>query len=1046
MLSKWRYMSLTALALLIVGSPPLHAQSARVFSISTVAGAAKNTADGVPPLELPLYLPSDLAFDAQGNLYFTSLEQGRVRKMSPDGQITTVAGTGADGFSGDGGPGSRAQVNGPQGVAIDAAGNVFFADSRNQRVRKVTPDGVISTVAGSGPAGFAGDGGPATQARLLNPQAVAVDPAGNLYVGDHGNFRVRKVSTDGVISTIAGTGTPGTVAGARAIDSQLPGISDLAFYRGKLYIAEGNIRVRVVNEDGTMSIYAGNGNGGIPANGSVAATSPLDFVRSLAFDSSGNLFLSANTSLFRISAQGTISTVAGVGRIGYSTEGPALETAINVARGIAVNTNGDVYFCDQTNRIRKLSGNRITIVAGADSVGRDGSPALDATVGFPIGLSIDRQGTLFFAEQFSYRLRRISPGGQVSVAAGTGSVNGSGETGIAAAGVAIATPWAVEADNNGGFYHTTGDARIRRVDAQGVTRIISGTGSGGFSGDGGLANSAQLTSILGLKLDTRGNLYFSDGPRIRRISSAGVISTIAGRSLHGFAGDGGPATDASLNFPEQLALDSAGNLYIADRANHRIRRISPGGIISTVAGIGLAGFAGDGGPAVNARLSGPRGVAVDSRGNLYIADTNNLRIRTVDRQGIITTVAGAGRSGFSGDGGPATAALMSNPFHLTVDAEDNIYFADRLNHRIRKLTALTPGRLTMVGGDNQKALVGAVLDQPLAVRVTSASGIALAGLGVRFEVMTGVARLQSNLRTTSADGVASVVVTLGDTPGAIEVRASVEGLPPLTFKLTAEAVGATGLPEISAIIGAGRSIPSVTAAAPNGRIAIVGSRLASAAREAGPDDIVEGRYPSKLEGVCATVGGQAAPIVAVAANQITAIVPAGAAGEVEVQVLTDCGGPAEARSNAVMLTVQTAAPEFLYWVNNPDGANPIRAVLAEGGRAVGPAGMAGVEDAAPAAAGDEVILSAIGLGATDPPLEAGQVIDQPAAVTQPVEVIVDGEKLAAEDVFSVSARAGAAGIYDIRIRIPASADSGRATVVVRVGGFQSPDGAFLQIK
>jgi hypothetical protein len=154
----------------------------------------------------------------------------------------------------------------------------------------------------------------------------------------------------------------------------------------------------------------------------------MDFVRSLAFDASGNVFVGANTVIYRIAAQGTISTIAGIGRIDYSFEGPALESGLNVVRGVAVNANGDVHFCDQTNRIRKISGNRITAVVGADSVGSDGIAAVDAPVGFPLGVSIDRQGNLFFAGQFNYRIRRVTPGGQTSVVAGTGSVSGSGVT------------------------------------------------------------------------------------------------------------------------------------------------------------------------------------------------------------------------------------------------------------------------------------------------------------------------------------------------------------------------------------------------------------------------------------------------------------------------------------------------------------------------------------------------------------------------------------------------------------------------------------------
>jgi sugar lactone lactonase YvrE len=193
-------------------------------------------------------------------------------------------------------------------------------------------------------------------------------------------------------------------------------------------------------------------------------------------------------------------------------------------------------------------------------------------------------------------------------------------------------------------------------------------------------------------VDSAGNLYFVDAGnhRVRKVSSAGVITTVAGNGVPGFSGDGGQAASAQLNNPHGLAMDAVGNLYIADSYNHRIRKITTTGIISTVAGNGKQGYSGDGGPAASAQLFNPNAIAVDSSGNLYIADTWNHSIRKVTNAGIISAVAGNGVSGFSGDDGPAASAQLNAPYGITVDSAGNLYIAEYGNHRIRKVTANNP--------------------------------------------------------------------------------------------------------------------------------------------------------------------------------------------------------------------------------------------------------------------------------------------------------------------------------------------------------------------
>ena len=253
--------------------------------------------------------------------------------------------------------------------------------------------------------------------------------------------------------------------------------------------------------------------------------------------------------------------------------------------------------------------------------------------------------------------------------------------------------------------------RVRRVGPDGVITTIAGTGQEGFSGDGGPATQARLNVPSDVAVDAQGNVYIADSNnhRIRRVGPNGVITTIAGTGPVGggegrFSGDGRPATQARLNSPAGVVVDAQGNVYIADSDNHRIRRVGLDGIITTIAGsgdtgFGKGGYSGDGGPATQARLNSPDGMVVDAQGNIYIADTYNHRIRRVGLDGVITTIAGTGAEGYSGDGGPATQARLNYPAGMAVDAQVNIYIADEANHRIRRMDSGRPALASDFDGD-----------------------------------------------------------------------------------------------------------------------------------------------------------------------------------------------------------------------------------------------------------------------------------------------------------------------------------------------------------
>lgn len=334
--------------------------------------------------------------------------------------------------------------------------------------------------------------------------------------------------------------------------------------------------------------------------------------------------------------------------------------------------------------IRTVAGNGINGFAG------DGGAATDAELNNPFTLAIDGSGNLYIADQLNHRIRRVSSSGTISTIAGDGTASSAGN-GAAATNAQLSTPTGIAVDRSGNVYATDAvGSAVRKFSVGGNISTFAGNGTAAYTGDGGAASSASLNRPKGLLVDSSGKVYISDAAnhRIRMVSTAGVITTVAGNGTVGYGGDGAQAVDASLNYPQGLAMDAAGNLYVADRDNHRVRKIAPDGVISTVAGTGVRGYSGDGMPATRSLLDYPTGVALDSLGNLYIADTFNSRIRVVTPDGSIWTVAGSGAFGEGGDGGPAGNATLLFPTGMATDANGSVYVADTQNGRIRLLTRM----------------------------------------------------------------------------------------------------------------------------------------------------------------------------------------------------------------------------------------------------------------------------------------------------------------------------------------------------------------------
>jgi len=393
------------------------------------------------------------------------------------------------------------------------------------------------------------------------------------------------------------------------------------------------------------------------------------------------------------------------------TNQPANQTNVagtSVTFSVGVNGTGPCTYQWRFNGTN-LPTSFITTVAGNGTAGYfgDGNVGPDAALSNPLSVALDATGNLFIADELNSCIRKVDTNGIITTVAGTGQFGYSFDGGLAT-NTTLAHPWALTLDAADNLYIADegGTNRVRKVDTNGIITTVAGNLlKAGYSGDGGPATNAGLAQIVGLALDAVGNIYLVDNvtQRIRKVATNGIITTVAGTGATGYAGDGGAATNATFNFIHGLTADPAGVLYIADHGNHRIRRIDTNGIITTFAGNGTGGFSGDGGAATSAELDLPNNLGMDPWGNLYIADNGNNRIRKVGTNGIITTVAGKGTSGYTGDGGVATNATLKSPWSATADSFGNAYIADSSNNAIRRTTACNQPALTLYDIDAHSA-------------------------------------------------------------------------------------------------------------------------------------------------------------------------------------------------------------------------------------------------------------------------------------------------------------------------------------------------------
>jgi sugar lactone lactonase YvrE len=685
------------------------------------------------------YSPQGVAVDKSGNIYVADTENHTLRKISPAGVVTTLAGKAGTSGSADG-TGSNARFKWPWGVAVDSAGNIYVADAGNDTIRKVSPTGTVTTLAGF--AGIAGSlDGPVSETWFDNPHGLAIDKNDNLYVADFGNGTIRKISADGLVTTVAGlagdfASTDGTPDVARfgvcrtyygsTYCAGPEGVAvDLA---GNLYVTDpNNNTIRKIAANGLVSTLAGLA-GSAGSADQTGTTARFNLPQGIAVDSAGNVFVvdSDNGTVRKVSAAGVVTTLAGAagttgnGGAGFVVPNGAIGTGsacrFRVPYGIAVDAAGDLYLVDSwDNTVRKgrqvnYTPYTFTTLAGNSGTGSADGTGSQARFNQPWGLAADRAGNVYVSDYNNFTIRKISSAGIVTILAGSpgisGNADGTANTGLFGGcgsdfffGTFCRGPEGVAVDPAGNVYVADSpNQTIRKVTPGGVVTTLAGlplndlawpSGSvfpPNIGATDGMGTAARFDGPSGLAADPFGNVLVADTGNhlVRKITPDGFVTTLAGMAFTAGSIDGTNST-ARFNYPQGVAADTAGNVYVADTGNDTIRKITPSGIVTTLAGSpGKPGNADGVGSA--ASFNGPWGLAVDDAGNILVADTGNGTIRKITPAGSVTTLAGCATCPTGSADGTGGVARFNNPSGIGVDGNGNIYVADQYNNSVRRLT------------------------------------------------------------------------------------------------------------------------------------------------------------------------------------------------------------------------------------------------------------------------------------------------------------------------------------------------------------------------
>ncbi len=716
------------------------------YGFSTLAGAAgsSGTADGTlastsAASTARLAQPAGIALYSAGNVYVADTGNSTIRKISISG-VSTLAGMAGTTGSTDG-TGTSALFTNPTGLAVDLSGNVYVADSGNNTIRKITTGGAVTTFAGKAGASGSADG-TATAALFNNPTAIAIDGSGNLYVADTGNNTIRKITASGAVSTLAGTaGSTGSTDGfsSSASFSRPSGVAVDSLQN--VYVADtGNSTIRAVDFAGNVTTLAGSAghSGSASGAGTVARfNSPVG----VAVDVLGNILVAdtGNQTLRKISLSGgvTVYTIGGSAGLQGTADGAGAIARFNGPSALAVDTLGNLYIADQGNDTIRASGTNLlggSSGSNSNSAGNSSTPASGSS-----GSSNSNSGSNSNTSGGSSGSTTNSSGSNSNTSgSGSGSSSGtgsaaSGSSDPAASSVSPTTsggagffvrPAGVVLDASGNLYVADANNHtIKKVTPSGAVSVFAGT-SGVVGSVDGIGTSAQFSQPAGMAIDVTGDIYVTDTANavIRKISPSGIVTTVAGSVATRGTTDG-TGTAALFNAPAGIAIDGAGNLYVADSSANTVRKITPSGVVTTVAGSAMVRGETDG-TGSDALFNNPTGIAVDGLGNLYVADTFNDIIRKITPAGVVTTLAGsAGISGtFDGTGG---LSLFNNPTGVAVDSAGNVFVADSGNATIRRInpagTVTTIAGIPAISGFRDGAGSSALFNQPQAL-VTSSTG------------------------------------------------------------------------------------------------------------------------------------------------------------------------------------------------------------------------------------------------------------------------------------------------------------------------------------